>query len=161
MQPRWFTLPILILASGLLVSGANKDCVFLNNPNEFAMDAERIHKANSELTSRVAMVVYSALAGDQPTVQTLDAATVPRKNFIDDAIFNRMAAAGIQSAPIASDAEFLRRVTLDLTGRIPSGGDVVAFMFDTNQSKREAKIDPLIGSPGSVGEVAWFFRVYH
>ena len=89
--------------------------------------------------------------------QTLNAATVPRKNFIDDAIFNRMAAAGIQSAPIASDVEFLRRVTLDLTGRIPSGGDVVAFMFDTNPSKRDAKIDALIGSPEFVDKWAMFF----
>jgi len=47
-----------------------------------------------------------------PAGEALDAASVPRKNFIDDAIFNRMVGAGIPSAPIASDAEFLRRVTL-------------------------------------------------
>jgi hypothetical protein len=114
MQPRWFTLSFLVLASGILLSGANKDCIFLNNPNELMLEPDEVHKANSDLTSRVSMVMRNALAADQPTVQTLDASTVPLRNFIDDAIFSRMASAGIQSAPIASNTEFLRRVTLDL-----------------------------------------------
>src|SRR2546427_1953976 len=152
MRSRWFTLPILILGSGILLAGANKDCVFLSNPDEFMMNTERLRKSTSDLTTRISMHIYNPDAA-----QTLNAATVPRKNFIDDAIFNRMAAAGIQSAPIASDVEFLRRVTLDLTGRIPSGGDVVAFMFDTNPSKRDAKIDALIGSPEFVDKWAMFF----
>src|SRR5438105_1212433 len=156
MRTRWFTLPVLILASGLLLAGANKDCVFLTNPDEFTTNMERGQKANSDLTASVSMVVYRALMADQPTVQTLDAATVPRKNFIDDSIFNRMAAARIPSAPIASDAEFLRRVTLDLTGRIPSGPDVVNFIYDTNPAKREAKINALIGSPEFIDKWTMF-----
>src|SRR5881409_3386443 len=87
----------------------------------------------------------------------LNPAAAPLKNFIDDAIFGRMAAAGIQAAPIASDAEFLRRVTLDLTGRIPSGPEVVAFIFDTDPSKRDAKIDALIGTPEFVDKWTMFF----
>ena len=157
MRRRWFTLPILILGSGLVLAGAGKDCVFLTNPDEFTTNMERVHKAHSDLTSSISMVVHRALVGDAPTVQTLDAATVPRKNFIDDSIFNRMAAARIQSAPIASDAEFLRRVTLDLTGRIPSAIDVVNFIFDANPAKREAKIDALIGSPEFIDKWTMFF----
>src|SRR5207237_4278195 len=67
-----------------------------------------------------------------------------------------MAAASIQSAPIASDVEFLRRVTLDLTGRIPSGADVVTFMADTNPSRRDAKVDALIGSPEFIDKWTMF-----
>ena len=93
------------------------------------------------------MYVSRAVFGDQLAVRTLDAAAVPRKNFIDDSIFGRMATAGIRSAPLASDLEFLRRVTLDLTGRIPSGADAVRFMTDPNPSKRDLKVDALIGSP--------------
>jgi hypothetical protein len=94
--------------------------------------------------------------GDQAPVQTLDAATIPRKNFIDDAIFGRMATASVRSAPLASDLEFLRRVTLDLTGRIPSGADVVRFMNDPNPSKRDLKVDALIGSPEFVDKWTMF-----
>ncbi len=102
------------------------------------------------------MYVSRAMLGDQPAVRTLDAAAIPRKNFIDDSIFGRMATAGIRSAPLASDLEFLRRVTLDLTGRIPSGADVVRFMNDPNPSKRDLKVDALIGSPEFVDKWTMF-----
>ena len=91
------------------------------------------------------------------SADVLAADTVPRKNFIDDAIFNRMAAAGIASSPLASDGEFLRRVTLDLTGRIPTGSDAFSFVGDTNPSKRDAKIDALIGSPEFIDKWTMFF----
>src|SRR5881392_3994661 len=159
MRLTWFTLPVLILASGLLLAAANKDCSFLKDPGQFTSDVQRSRKDRSDLTGKVAMYVSSALLGDQhqPTVRTLAAAAIPRKNFIDDAVFGRMAAAGIQSAPIASDVEFLRRVTLDLTGRIPTGAEVVAFVFDTNPSKRDAKIDALIGSSEFIDKWTMFF----
>src|SRR2546426_7536782 len=157
MRRQWFTLPILIAASAILLAAAKGDCVFLRNPDEFMLNTERLRKADSDLTSRIAMYVSSALTADQPAAQTLNPAAAPRKNFIDDAIFVRMAAAGIQAAPIASDSEFLRRVTLDLTGRIPSGPEVVAFIFDTDRSKRDAKIDALIGSPEFIDKWTMFF----
>src|SRR5437867_7364809 len=157
MRRQWFTLPILIAASAILLAAAKSDCVFLRNPDEFMLKTERLRKADSELTSRIAMYVSSPLTAEQATAQMLNPAAAPRKNFIDDAIFGRMAAAGIQSAPIASDVEFLRRVTLDLTGRIPTGAEVVAFVFDTNPSKRDAKIDALIGSSEFIDKWTMFF----
>ena len=48
-------------------------------------------------------------------------------------------------------------MTLDLTGRIPSGADVVRFMNDTNPSKRDLKVDALIGSPEFVDNWTMFF----
>jgi hypothetical protein len=98
---------------------------------------------------------YSYAATD--AAADVSASEVPRKNFIDDSIFGRMAGVGIQSAPVASDAEFLRRVTLDLTGRIPSGADVDAFLADTNPSKRDLKVDALIGSPEFIDKWTMFF----
>src|SRR3989441_8251494 len=109
MRRQWFTLSILIAASAILLAAAKGDCVFLRNPDEFMLNTERLRKADSDLTSRIAMYVSSALTADQPAAQMLNPAAAPRKNFIDDAIFGRMAAAaGIQAAPIASDSEFLR-----------------------------------------------------
>src|SRR5580704_5667299 len=102
MRLGWFTLPILILAAGLLSTAANQDCLFLNDPNQFTTNSERSRKMQSDLTTKVSMYVSRAMIGDQATVQTLDAATVPRKNLIDDAIFSRMATGGIRSAPLAS-----------------------------------------------------------
>ncbi len=52
-----------------------------------------------------------------------------------------------QAAPIASDAEFLRRITLDLTGAIPSADVARAFLKDPSPDKRRAVIDRLLASP--------------
>src|SRR5438552_2815412 len=156
MRLHWFSLPIVILASGLLSTAANQDCIFLNDPGQFTTNLERTQKVRSDLTTRVSMYVSRAMLGNQATVKTLDATTISHKNFIDDAIFGAMGAAGIRSAPLASDVEYLRRVTLDLTGRIPSGADVVTFMNDPNPSKRDAKVDELIGSPEFIDKWTMF-----
>jgi hypothetical protein len=146
-------LPVLIVASGLLVSAAGTDCSFLNNPDEFVPDVESRHLVRSDLTSQVSMMAFDEL----PAGNNLDANAIPRKNFIDDAIFNRMASAGIRSAPLSSDAEFLRRVTLDLTGRIPSGAEVDAFLADTNPAKRDRLVDSLVGTPEFIDKWTMFF----
>jgi hypothetical protein len=51
----------------------------------------------------------------------------------------------IKPSPEASDAEFLRRVSLDLTGKIPTVEEVVKFLEDGSKDKREKKINELIG----------------
>ena len=50
----------------------------------------------------------------------------------------------------SSDAEFLRRVHLDLTGKIPTADEVQDFLKDGSKKKREKKIDSLIGSEAYV-----------
>lgn len=67
-------------------------------------------------------------------------------NFVDSEIFRQMAADGIEPASPATDAEFIRRVTLDITGRIPSAEDVVSYTSGTNGNKKAALISRLIGS---------------
>ena len=61
------------------------------------------------------------------------------------------------TSPIASDAEFLRRVTLDLAGQIPSAAAVKAFIADTAPDKRAKMIDQLIATGGYVDRwTLWF-----
>jgi Protein of unknown function (DUF1549)/Protein of unknown function (DUF1553) len=50
----------------------------------------------------------------------------------------------IEPSPPASDAEFLRRVTLDLIGRIPTAGEAQAFLADRSPSRRERLVDRLL-----------------
>ncbi|MCI0663587.1 MAG: DUF1553 domain-containing protein, partial [Acidobacteria bacterium] len=68
-----------------------------------------------------------------------------------------MAREGVASAPLSTDAEFLRRVTLDLAGRIPSLDEVVNFLQDTNPHKRDVLVDSLIATPEFVDKWAMFF----
>ena len=51
-----------------------------------------------------------------------------------------------QAAPNASDAEFLRRVSLDLTGVIPSAGEARAFLANPSATKRQQLIDRLLAN---------------
>lgn len=82
---------------------------------------------------------------------------VARRNFIDDEIFGKMQRDGVTHAPLAGDLEFLRRVKLDLTGRIPASAEVSEFLADRSPKKREQLIDRLVGSPEFVDKWAYFF----
>lgn len=53
---------------------------------------------------------------------------------------------GIQPSGISEDTEFLRRVHLDLTGKIPAPEEVLNFLKDGSPNKRQKKIDQLLGS---------------
>ena len=52
---------------------------------------------------------------------------------------------GIQPSAMSEDTAFLRRVHLDLTGKIPASEDVLNFLKDGSPNKRQKKIDQLIG----------------
>ena len=79
------------------------------------------------------------------------------RNFIDEQIFGKMQREGIPHAPLATDQEFLRRVMLDLTGRIPTPAEVREFLADKAADKRARLIDQLIGSPGFVDKWSYFY----
>jgi hypothetical protein len=53
----------------------------------------------------------------------------------------------ISPAPLSDDAEFLRRASLDLCGRIPAGSEVRDFLADQSPTKRRAAIDRMLDSP--------------
>ena len=70
----------------------------------------------------------------------LHAAELPAR--VDTMIHDR--AKGKTFSPLADDAEFLRRVTLDLAGRIPSAVEARAFLDDRSPDKRTRRIDALL-----------------
>ena len=76
----------------------------------------------------------------------LAAAPVPRRNFIDEQIFAKMARDKIPHAPLATDEEFFRRVHLDLIGHLPEPAELRAFVSSSDPNKRDKLIDTLIGS---------------
>jgi hypothetical protein len=82
---------------------------------------------------------------------------IRRVNFIDRQIFGKMEKDRIPHAPLASDAEFFRRIHLDLTGRIPSASEVAAFLRDTTPDKRTRVIDRLLDSEAFVDKWSYYF----
>src|SRR6266542_3076147 len=65
----------------------------------------------------------------------------PQPGSIDGYLYADMQAQGVQPADLTSDWEFIRRVTLDLTGRIPTPSRVLSFAADTAPDKRAKLID--------------------
>lgn len=51
------------------------------------------------------------------------------------------------AAALADDAEFLRRVMLDLVGSTPNAGETASFLAEAGADKRARKIDDLLASP--------------
>jgi len=74
---------------------------------------------------------------------------MPEYNFIDTLVYDKLERVKIEPSEICTDAEFLRRVYLDLTGLAPEPAEIRAFLADPSplQAKRDAVIDRLIGSP--------------
>lgn len=74
-------------------------------------------------------------------------AAEPMRQTIDRRIEAAWKAHKITPAKPASDAEFLRRVTLDLTGVIPTYDEAVKFLNDPDPKKREKLVDRLLSAP--------------
>lgn len=84
----------------------------------------------------------------QPS-QTTDAQRMAAR--IDQIIAIRWAAEGVKPASPADDAEFFRRISLDLTGRIPRAFEVRDFLADSAADKRQRVVERLLDSPLFVG----------
>jgi hypothetical protein len=126
------------------------DCTFV--PSHADRDGRLRREALSRGTRAFASS-HPAAAG--PAFQP--AARLRRVNYVDDEIFGKMDTARVVPAPLASDAEFLRRVTLDLTGRIPDAATAAAFLADPSPDKRGRMIDALLASDAFVDRWTFFY----
>jgi hypothetical protein len=82
----------------------------------------------------LAISTGDAVAADDPLHIQVDRAIVAK-------------AAGRAVTPLADDGEFVRRVYLDLAGRIPSGQEARTFLADSAADKRTKLIDQLLAGP--------------
>ncbi|MGF1582964.1 MAG: DUF1549 and DUF1553 domain-containing protein [Gemmataceae bacterium] len=78
--------------------------------------------------------------------------------LIDRTVTTQWKANTVKPASIAQDTEFLRRVYLDLTGRIPRVSEVRAFLAEKKPNKRERIINELLGSGRYVSHFGNTFR---
>lgn len=69
-------------------------------------------------------------------------------NFIDDHVFANLKQLGMPPSPVCDDATFLRRVSLDIAGRLPTEEEAEQFLADDASDKRSKAIDRLLRSPG-------------
>ncbi|OAI54709.1 S-layer protein [Planctomycetaceae bacterium SCGC AG-212-F19] len=70
----------------------------------------------------------------------------PAKNFIDELVFKELKKLGLPPSDLADDGSFIRRATIDITGRLPTKEETEQFSADKDAGKYEKLIDRLLDS---------------
>jgi len=68
-------------------------------------------------------------------------------SVVDRGVNAKLRVLGVAPSGLSTDAEFLRRVTLDVIGTLPRAGDVRSFLADASPDKRPRKIEELLAHP--------------
>jgi len=82
---------------------------------------------------------------------------LPHQNFIDSEIYAKLQRLGIRPSEVVSDEVFLRRVHVDLIGRLPSPDEARAFLESEQDNKREQLVDQLLQRPEYVDHWAGYW----
>lgn len=80
-----------------------------------------------------------------------------KQGLIDTPLFSAMRDAQVRPAEKTTDYEFIRRVTMDLTGRIPTADRVAQFVTDTATDKRARLVEELLASDAWVDKWTMYF----
>ena len=117
----------------------------LQNGNQIVVPKDKFIKADQEAAERLAKIGDDSFTkASSRQIDTLLATTLKKNGFNS---FN---------APLPDDL-FVRRVYLDITGRIPTREEFLAFAESSRPDKREALIDELLLSPGYASHLFNYF----
>jgi hypothetical protein len=155
---------LAFVASGIVAAQEtgyqDPDCPFFGPQRErFYTDAYRRasgmpapHRLSATTTA------VSAAMGFVPGgSRTYNYGQTHKPGSIDSYIFADFQANAITPAPKTTDWEFIRRATLDLTGRIPTSDRVLSFVADTASDKRSKLVDELMAKPEFVDKWTMYF----
>ncbi len=88
--------------------------------------------------------------------EPITAAAMTRR--VDELINAKLADEKIPPGELATDAEFLRRASVDLDGRVPRVSEVRAFLADSRPDRRAILIDELLAKPTHSTHLATMWR---
>jgi hypothetical protein len=162
-----------LLVTALLSNGRRDDMtdkvIYVSNNKEVAQVSpegrlEAVRAGETAVVVRAAgQVATVGVAVITPAQR--DYPDVKGRNFIDDHVFAKLRKLRTVPAPLSRDDEFLRRVSLDLTGTLPPPERVREFVADRDPDKRDKLIEVLLDSPQFVDfwsyRFADLFRVNH
>ena len=80
-----------------------------------------------------------------PLGATVEKTPEPR-NFIDELVFAKLKRVGMPPSALCDDPTFIRRVSIDIAGRLPTDAEAKAFLESTDPAKRDKLIERLLAS---------------
>jgi len=117
-------------------------------PEEHAEENANADKQVSEITQSVASKLPNTGASELKLVH---------RNLIDERLFGAMTRDKIPHAKLSNDYEFVRRIYLDMTGRIPTLEQLTSFVEDEQLDKRDRLIDELLASQAWVDHWGYWY----
>lgn len=131
--------------------------LFESNDTAMAEATAQGHVSVSDIPGKVSVMVryqgkiavFSAAVPLGASVESVP----PSKNFVDEFVFANLRELGIPPSSLCDDSTFIRRVSLDIAGRLPTQEETREFLASSEPDKRDRVIDQLLRSP----EYADFF----
>jgi hypothetical protein len=148
---------VALKATAIWSNGEREDvtplCRFQTNDESIAKVSETGVVESSEVGDTHVVVFYDNGITPVPVLRPIShhtgenypAISTPTK--IDELIVAKLKTLGVTPSPIAGDVEFLRRISLDLTGSLPTPEEVKSFLASTDPNKRSAKVNELLERP--------------
>ena len=136
MRPIGIVFYFSTLSGVFAQSGEN--CTFQRDPEEFLLKQERAFRSVNDRTMALGKLRGASGA------RTVNAWDLPWRNMVDEEILGRLEKDRIPVAPLTTDDEFVRRIYLDLIGRLPRPEEISAFVKDATVGKRDGLIDRLL-----------------
>jgi hypothetical protein len=146
-------------SASLLKGGKSGPAVVAGHPEKSLLwkmiEGDTMPRNDNKVSARNKEILKRWIQAGTPASEVARAFTPPKKasspaavaKQIDREIAARLAAAKVAPAPRADDAEFLRRATLDITGRIPTASEAREFLASAAPDRREQLIERLLSQP--------------
>ena len=140
------------LARAIYSDGTDRDvtdlAVFLtSNDNSAAIDPDGLVTAGARGEAFVMARFETHTVGSQVLVLPQDVPYTPPAvtgNYIDQLVGDKLLKLRILPSEVCSDEEFLRRVTIDIAGMLPTEEEYHEFLADPAEDKRAKRIDQLL-----------------
>ncbi|MEJ7592311.1 MAG: DUF1549 and DUF1553 domain-containing protein [Planctomycetaceae bacterium] len=91
------------------------------------------------------VAVFRAVVPHGPPLDTIP--DFQPQNYVDELTAAKWKKLGLTPSPLCDDATFIRRVTIDLCGRLPTADEARNFLQETSSNKRPDLIERLLESP--------------
>jgi len=138
-------------------SVSHAECSYFGADRERFVPRDRQTESVQGRLTRDFVAASTASTGVTARKKPFTGAPTGHANLIDQYIWADLQANNITPAGLTTDYEFIRRVTLDLTGRIPTPARVNQFAADRDPNKRANLVDELLAKPEWVDKWTMYF----